>query len=100
MNINTENLKNLLEKHQESSIEEQKIQKLQEVIKYDSGKEKIKLKYSPQKVEYFNYNNYLYRREVDAQNNVSWEIVKGNITFKIEHQIQIQNLEKKYYTDI
>jgi hypothetical protein len=105
MDTNTENLKNLLEKYQktpteepEQELQEYKIQEhkiTQEATKSPNDKRQLKLKYSPQKVEYFDYNNYLYRREVDNNNNISWEILSGNITSKIAEDIQIKILEEK-----
>jgi hypothetical protein len=107
MDTNTENLKNLLGKYQkpteEPEIQEYKIREhkieepevTQEVTKSPDDKRQLKLKYSPQKVEYFDYNDYLYRREVDNDGNISWEIISGNITNRIVHNIQIKTLEEK-----
>lgn len=96
---NTENLKNLLEQYNTHNTdntsntqnEELKI----ETLPSPTNSSQMKFEYSPQKVEYYTYNDYLYRREIDSNGNISWEIVRGNITNKLFHEIQIQTLEKR-----
>ena len=104
MNSSTDNLLNLIQKYQKTDSDSFEVlvdpdKELQ--IKNNrneentSNQKNVFFEYSPIKVEYFRYNDYTYRREVDSQNNISWEIVKQNITFKIVHPIQIKNLEEK-----
>ena len=104
MNFPTDNLLNLIQKYQKTDSDSFEVlvdpdKELQ--IKNNRNEENrsnqkdVFFEYSPIKVEYFKYNDYIYRREVDSQNNISWEIVKQNMTFKIVHPIQIRNLEEK-----
>lgn len=92
MSTNTENLEHLLSLYQKNNKEENLIQKKSEIENNNS--EKIKFEYSPEKVEYYQYNGFLYRREIN-KGNISWEIVKDNISNKLRHDIQIKILEEK-----
>lgn len=91
MNSSTEGLLNLIEKYQQDVPKKEEVKTNQNTNK----KNNIFFEYSPVKVEYFKYNNYIYRREVDSQGNISWEILKGNVSNKIQHPMQIQHLEEK-----
>jgi hypothetical protein len=100
---NTENLKSLLEHYNRINNEptEEIIveQEPKPIISFRSHNEiedtpQMKLEYSAEKVEYFNYNNYIYRREV-SNNTISWEIISGNIANKITEDVQINILEKR-----
>ena len=92
MDSSTENLKNLLSLYQKNDKEENLIQEKQEIKNINS--EKIKFEYSPEKVEYYQYNGFLYRREIN-NGQISWEILKNNISNKLYHDIQIKALEEK-----
>lgn len=107
MNSNIESLKNLLNEYQKvnSNVDETLVKKEVEIdlqnqnanvldSKKVSNHEKIKFEYSPEKVEYYQYNGFLYRREIN-NGQISWEIMKNNISNKLYHDIQIKILEEK-----
>jgi hypothetical protein len=106
MNSNTENLLNLLHKYETSTTKQQESSESNNVWEDIPPKQnknledlvpkvKMELEYCPQKVYYFRNKNYHYRREVDMNNNISWEIIHGSIRNKICDPYQIEIFEKR-----
>jgi hypothetical protein len=94
MDINVKSILNLFQKYEKNNFKEDKLENNK--FSYEEKNiEFIKFKYSPQKVDYYTYKNSFYRREIDKNGNISWEIISGNIRNKIENEYHIKILEEK-----
>ena len=71
-----------------------KTKKYQNNSYINKSNSKIKYEYSPESVNYFSINNYVYRRE-SRNANIYWEIINGNISNKITDKNHIKSLEEK-----
>jgi hypothetical protein len=94
----TENLLHLLQQYENTSNQKEvtvEQPKEPEVTKHNKPQNTMELEYCPQKVHYFKYKNYSYRREIDLNNNIRWEVVHGDLRHTIENQFQIDVLERR-----
>jgi len=98
MSSNTESLLHLLRQYENTTeqqdvpVEQPETPKVTEVAQ---SQQQMELEYCPQSVHYFRHKNYHYRREVDSNGIVNWELIHHNIRHKIEDTYQINMLEKR-----
>jgi hypothetical protein len=99
MMSNTENLLHLLQEYENTSISKEvlveQIEKPKVIEDIQPKSQVMELEYSPQSVHYFKYKNYHYRREVDMNGNIVWEIIFRDLKHNIEDTYQIDTLEKR-----
>lgn len=101
MSSNTESLLHLLQQYENTteqkqvpveSVEQPETIKVTEVAQ---PQQQMELEYCAQSVHYFKHKNCHYRREVDANGIIDWQIVLRYTTHKIEDTYQINMLEKR-----
>ena len=104
MMSNTENLLHLLQEYENTSISTEgvveQVEQVEQVEKpkviddIQSKSQVMELEYSPQSVHYFKHKNYHYRREVDMNGNIAWEIIFQDLKHNIKDTYQIDTVEK------
>ena len=102
MMSNTEDLLHLLQEYENNSISKEsvveqvkQVEKLKVIGDIQPKSQVMELEYSPQSVHYFKHKNCHYRREVDMNGNISWEVIFQNLKHNIEDIYQIDILEKR-----
>ena len=101
----TENLLNLLQQY-ETSTQQVLTETVEELTPIEIttkindtenkiSKDVMKLEKIPKKVHYFEYKNYHYRREVDENGNITWEVIHFDLAYKIDYNFQINVLEER-----
>ena len=99
MMSNTEDLLHLLQEYENTSISKggavEQVENPKVIDDIQPKSQVMELEYSPQSVHYFKHKNYHYRREVDINGNIAWEIIFQDLKHNIEDTYQIDTLEKR-----
>ena len=99
MMSNTEDLLHLLQEYENTSISKggvvEQVKKLKVIGDIQPKSQVMELEYSPQSVHYFKHKNCHYRREVDMNGNILWEVIFQDLKHNIEDTYQIDILEKR-----